>query len=163
MQRATLILRYGVGPVHARSASETARLLGVSPARVALLEHRGVGSLAGRSRRSGCGRTGVATATLAPVYGLLAEASIASLAGAAAALTDPGRGDVAGVRASGGERQDGPQGPADGDDENPASPSFGAPLGEGNPVLGDPLFLVLLAVVVACLASAARDLRRSMS
>lgn len=176
MQRTTLILRYGIGPVHARSEREAARLLDVSRGRLHRLERRGVRSLAGIGRTAACEQTGIADTTLVAVYDLLADTSLAGgfeqlpapleagvrLAGAAsAALEGRERGAVAGVRESGGAADGRPAVPDDEDDVSSAGPAF-TPFDEMSPSVDNPLFLVLLAIVVACLVSAAAEIRRAI-
>jgi hypothetical protein len=176
MQRTALILRYGVGPVQARSVKQTARLLDVSRGRVRLVERRGVRNLAGAGQDTSCERTGISAISLASVYELLTgSASSATeglspplaagvrLANAASAALDADGGAVAGARESGGERRDpSPEREADEDDVSSAGPSLANPFGSGGAALDNPLFLLLLAIVVACLASAAREIRRAV-
>jgi Sigma-70, region 4 len=161
-QRNTLVLRYGVGPVRRRSRDEAARLLDVSLGRVRLLERRAVRGLAEAGRSTGCEGTGISAGML---EGL--PASFAAGAGVAGALTaaleEGGSGAVAGVRQAGGEARDDALEPEG--DEGPAAsagPSLGNPFGSAGPALDNPIFLMLLAIVAACLASAAREIRRAV-
>lgn len=176
MQRTTLILRYGIGPVHARSGREAARLLDVSRGRVLRLERTGVRTLADLGSRTACEQTEIANITLLAVYDLLADTSLAGgleempapleagvrLAGAAsAALEGEGRGAVAGVRESGGAAKERSDKPIEDDDVSSAGPSL-SPFDEMKPSVDNPLFVILLAIVVACLASAAAEIRRAI-
>jgi sigma-70-like protein len=177
MQRTTLILRYGVGPVRPRSGREAARLLDVPRSRVRLLERRGVRSLAGLGRRAGCAESGLTRATLVAVYGVLAdmppagsfgqlpaslEAGLRLASAASAALEDEGRGAVAGARESGGGEPRDSDGPPREDDVASAGPSLGAPFDEVDPSVDNPLFLVLLGIVVASFVSAVAEIRRAI-
>jgi sigma-70-like protein len=175
MQRTTLILRYGIGPLRARSGSETARLLDLSRRRVRLLERRGLRRLAGIGRRTSCEGTGIAPTTLVSVYGLLSDTSTAAsyvlpapltagvrLAGAASVALADGEGAVAGTRESGEKRKNASSEPEEEGPMSSAGPSIGDPFGSADPALDNPFFLLLVAIVVACLASAAREIRRAV-
>ena len=175
MQRTTLILRYGVGPVRSRSAREAAQLLDVSRDRVRLLERRGVRSLAGIGRGSACAGTGIAQTTLVSVYDLLADTSTAGaqglpalfetgvrLAKAASVAEDEGETAGAGARESGGDRRGGSPEPEEDGPVSSAGPSLADPFGDAGLALDNPFFLILMAIVVACLASAAREIRRAV-
>jgi hypothetical protein len=177
MQRITLILRYGVGPLRDRTRRETARLLGVSRGRARLLELAGLSTLAGFGNAASCAQTGVSRTTLAVAYVLLTGASApmgdglsaplaagVALATMAAVALDEGEGAVAGAHDSRGERR-GTAGDPDGGEENgPVSsgPSLGDPFGAASRAIDDPLLLVLLAVVVAGMVSAARQVKRAL-
>lgn len=176
MQLTTLILRYGVGPVRPRTGKEAARLLDLSRRRVRLLERRGLRRLADAGQAAPCEGTGISRTSLAAVYELLTGTSTAAvealpaplaagvrLAIAASVALDEGEGAVAGARESGDEPKNASSDPED--EEGPVSsagPSLGDPFGAAGPALDNPLFLLLLAIVVACLASAARELRRAV-
>jgi hypothetical protein len=177
MQRAALILRYGIGPVHVRTGSEAARLLDVSRGRVRLLERRGVRALAGIGGGAACADTGVATTTLIAVYDLLTdtpsdgsldglpaplEAGVRLANAGAVALEDGDRGAVAGVRESGHEQRAEARQPEEDGPAASAGPSLGDPFEELDPRADNPLLIVLLAIVVACLVSAAREIKRAV-
>ena len=171
MQRTTLILRYGVGPLRARSGNEAARLLDISHRRVRVLERRGVRRLASYGEGASCAGTGVEQSTLMSVYDLLADTSTAGgtglpaalqagvlLASAATAALDEGDGAVAGERESGDEEDSITPDP----EEDGVVASLGNPFGLADPALDNPFLLVLLAIVVACLVSAGREIRRAL-
>jgi Sigma-70, region 4 len=171
MQRTTLILRYGVGPLRARSGKEAARLLDVSRRRVRVLERRGVRRLASYGEGASCAGTGVEQSTLTSVYDLLSDTSTAGgtglpaplqagvlLASAATAALEEGEGAVAGERESGDEEE----GISPDPEEDGVVSSLGNPFGLADPALDNPFLLVLLAIVVACLVSAGRELRRAL-
>jgi len=171
MQRTTLILRYGVGPLRARSGNEAARLLDISRRRVRVLERRGVRRLASYGEGATCAGTGVEQSTLMSVYDLLADTSTAGgtglpaalqagvlLASAATAALDEGEGAVAGERESGDEEESITPDP----EEDGVVSSLGNPFGLADPALDNPFLLVLLAIVVACLVSAGREIRRAL-
>jgi hypothetical protein len=178
MQRATLILRYGVGPVRPRSGEQAARLLDVSRSRVRVLERKGLRALARIDEGASCAATGVSQTTLAGVYELLTdwhaadvqalptplEAGVQLVIAAAAMLDDgEGEGAVAGVRESAGERRSASSG--DPEEDGPvasAGPALDDPFGEGDSAMDDPLLLALLALVVACLVSAGREVGRAL-
>jgi hypothetical protein len=181
MQRTTLILRYGVGPLRARSPREAARLLDVSGRRVRLLERRGVRALARTGDGSGCAGTGISRATLIDAYELVAgtsmagaerlpaplEASVRLATSATVALDEGDRaaggwGAVAGARESRGEKESASPEPNEGESVSPAGPSFGDPFGTGDSAFDDPRLLLLLLIVVACLISAGREIRRAL-
>jgi hypothetical protein len=175
MQRTTLILRYGIGRVRSRSAREAAQLLDVSKSRLRLLEGRGVRSLSRRGQGAACAGTGIAQSTLVAVYELLGESATrgqglpslletgARLAEAAAAtLEDEGEAAVAGVRESGTRRRDAAREPEKGGLLPFAGPALGDPFEDASSILENPLFLILVAITVACLASAAREIRRAV-
>jgi len=177
MQRTTLILRYGVGPVRARSPRGAARLLDVSRARVERLERRGVRSLQGIGGSAPCSQTGVSYDSLLEVYGLLTDAPVAGAfedlpapleagarlaAAGAVALEDDKRGAVAGARQAGGPEEDARPRPEKDEDVSSAGPSLGAPFADGASPLDDPLLLALLAIVAACLVSAGVEIRRAL-
>jgi sigma-70-like protein len=175
MQRTTLILRYGVGPLRARSGEEAARLLDVSRRRVRVLERRGLRKLASYGEGAGCADTGVEQSTLLSVYDLLSDASIAGgaglpaplqagvlLASAATAALGEGEGAVAGERESGGDEESMTPEPEEDGQVSSAGPSLGNPFGIADSALDNPLLLVLLAIVVACLVSAGREIRRAL-
>jgi hypothetical protein len=179
MQRATLVLRYGVGPVRARSEQQAARLLDLSRGRVRLLERRGMRNLARSGRGTSCEQTGISLTSLVAIYDLLTGSSTADaeglpaplaagvrLANAASVVLDEGMGAVAGVRDSGEERRHTSAEPEEEQKEegpvSSAGPSLGDPFGSADPGLDNPMFLLLLAIVVACLASAAREIRRAV-
>jgi hypothetical protein len=175
MERATLILRYGVGPVRVRSGRQAARLLDVSRSRVRQLERRAVRLLADAGRETSCERTGISQTSLVAVYDVLTGtpagagdlaaplAAGAELARAAAVSLDEGEGAVAGVRESGEAppRPDSPE-PEDDGPASSAGASLGNPFGDGDSAVDDPLLLLLLAIVVASLVSAAREIRRAV-
>lgn len=170
------MLRYGVGPAQPRSEKQAAELLAVSRGRVRLLEQRGLRSLTRSGRGSSCEQTDISLTSLVAVYDLLSGTAKASaeglpvplaagvrLANAATGALDDEVGSVAGARQSAEkphqtssepEEQEGPV--------SSAGPSLGNPFGAANPALDNPMFLVLLAIVVACLASAAREIRRAV-
>ena len=171
MQRTTLILRYGVGPLRARSGNEAARLLDISRRRVRVLERRGVRRLASYGEGASCAGTGVEQSTLMSVYDLLTDTSTAGgtglpaalqagvlLASAATAALDEGEGAVAGERESGDAEESITPDP----EEDGVVSSLGNPFGLADPALDNPFLLVLLAIVVACLASAGREIRRAL-
>ncbi len=173
MQRTTLILRYGVGPLRARSGNEAARLLDISRRRVRVLERRGVRRLASYGEGATCAGTGVEQSTLMSVYDMLADTSTAGgtglpaalqagvlLASAATAALDEGEGAVAGERESG-DDEEGITPEEDGQGSS-AGLSLGNPFGLADPALDNPFLLVLLAIVVACLVSAGREIRRAL-
>jgi hypothetical protein len=175
MQRTTLILRYGVGPVRVRSGRQAARLLDLSRGRVRLLERRGLRALTNAGRRTSCERTGISQASLVAVYDVLAGTSSAalaefpaplaaglSLARAATLALEQGEGAVAGARASVEEprRASSEEEEIIEDSPSSAGPSLGDPFGGGTS--GDAMLILMLAIVVACLASAARELRRAV-
>lgn len=183
MQRATLILRYGVGPLRARSRREAARLLDVSRGRVRVLERRGLRALANLGDGAGCADSGVSRTTLVAVYDLLTDTSTAGreglhapleagilMASAATVALDDGEGAVAGTRESGGKREhashgDKENGSSGAEEDGPvasAGPSIGDPFGLADPALDNPFLLVLLAIVVACMVSAGREIRRAL-
>jgi Sigma-70, region 4 len=175
MQRTTLILRYGVGPLRARSGDEAARLLDVSRRRVRVLERRGLRRLASYGEGASCAGTGVEQSTLLSVYDLLGDASIAGgaglpaplqagvlLASAATAALDEGEGAVAGEHESGGDEESTTPDPEEDGQVSSAGPSLGNPFGIADSALDNPLLLVLLAIVVACLVSAGREIRRAL-
>jgi hypothetical protein len=175
MQRTTLILRYGVGPLRARSDEEAARLLDVSRRRVRVLERRGLRKLASYGEGASCAGTGVEQSTLLSVYDLLGDASIAGgaglpaplqagvlLASAATAALDEGEGAVAGEHESGGDEESMTPDPEEDGQVSSAGPSLGNPFGIADSALDNPLLLVLLAIVVACLVSAGREIRRAL-
>jgi hypothetical protein len=176
MQRTTLILRYGVGPVRARSGKQAAQLLDLSRRRVRLLERRGIRTLANAGRRTSCERTGISRTSFVAVYDVLTGTSGAALeefpvplaagvelARAATVALEEGGGAVAGARQSGGARRHAPSEPEEVTEEPPSSagPSLRDPFGSGSEV-GDPMLILMLAIVVACLASAAREVRRAV-
>jgi Sigma-70, region 4 len=158
MQRTTLILRYGVGPLRARSSDEAARLLDLSRRRVRVLERRGLRRLASYGDGASCAGTGVEQSTLIAAP-LLAGVLLGS---AAPAAVDDSEGAVAGERASGDEEQSKPPVPEEDGPASSAGPSLGNPFGIADPALDNPLLLVFLAIVVACLVSAGRELRRAL-
>jgi hypothetical protein len=179
MQRATMVLRYGVGPVRAHSEQQAARLLDLSRGRVRRLEQRGMRNLASRGRGTSCEQTGISLTSLVAVYALMTGGSAADseglpaplaagvrLANAASALLDEEGGRVAGVRDSGEERRHASaEREEEPEEEGPASsagPSLGDPFASAAPALDNPMFLLLLAIVVACLVSAAREIRRAV-
>jgi hypothetical protein len=178
MQRITLILRYGVGPLRDRTRRETARLLGVSRGRARLLERGGLRTLAGFGKAASCAHTGVSQTTLAGAYLLLTGASAptgdglsapigagVALATLAAVALDDGEGAVAGARESRGERRGTAPDPEEGEEDGPVSsagPSLGDPFGAASRAVDDPLILLLLAVVVAGMVSAARQVKRAL-
>lgn len=175
LQRTTLILRYGIGPLRPRSRNEAARLLDLSRGRVRLLERRGLRTLAAIGRGASCEGTGVSRSTLVAVYGLLTGtagddgeelpalfAAGLRLADAASLALDEGGGAVAGVRESGEERRNASPEPEEEGPVSSAATWLGDPFGNVDPALDNPLFLLLLAIVVACLASAAREIRRAV-
>jgi hypothetical protein len=178
LQRATLVLRYGVGPVRARSEQQAARLLDLSRGRVRLLERRGMRNLARSGRSTSCEQTGISLTSLVAVYDLLTGGSTGGpeglpaplaagvwLANAASVVLDEGEGAVAGVRDSSEERRHTSAEPREEQEEGPVSsagPSLADPFGSADPGLDNPMFLLLLAIVVACLASAAREIRRAV-
>jgi hypothetical protein len=181
MQRATLVLRYGVGPLRARSGRETARLLDVARRRVRVLERRGLRALTRLDGGAACVDSGVSRMTLVAVYDLLTDTSATGgegihtslaaglrLANAATVALDGGEGAVAGARESGGDTENasrraeesappGEDGPV-----SSAGPSLGDPFGIADPPLDNPLLLVLVAIVVACMVSAGREIRRAL-
>jgi Sigma-70, region 4 len=176
MERTTLILRYGVGPVRARSGRQAARLLDISRGRVRLLERRAVRSLADAGRETSCERTGISQISLVAVYDILTGTfsptgsdlpapltAGARLARAAAAALDEGEGVVAGVRESSEvPRRPDPTEPEDDGPASSAGPSLGDPFEKDDSGADDPMLLLLLAIVVASLASAAREIRRAV-
>jgi Sigma-70, region 4 len=176
LQRATVVLRYGVGPVRARSEQQAARLLDLSRGRVRLLERRGMRNLARSGRGTSCEQSGISLTSLVAVYDLLTDSTADAqlpaplaagvrLANAAAVVLNEGEGVVAGVRDSGEERRHTSAGPEKEQREGPVSsagPSLGDPFGSADPSLDNPMFLLLLAIVVACLVSAAREIRRAV-
>jgi hypothetical protein len=175
-QQATLILRYGIGPIRPRSGRETAQLLDVSRRRVRLLERRGVRSLAGIGQDSACAGTGIGRTTLVAVYDLLLDTSApggralpplletgVQLANTASvALEDEQAAAVAGVRESGGDRREASLEPEEDGPVASAGPLLGAPFGDAGASLDNPFFLLLIAIAVACLASTAREIRRAV-
>jgi Sigma-70, region 4 len=175
-QRATLILRYGVGPLRARSRRDVARVLDVARERVRVLERLGARRLAGLGKEADCVGTGVSLTTLVAVYELLTDTTFNAfavglhapleqnfvLAGAAAAAVADGEGGVAGARETARSKGNGTPRP---DEDGPASsagPSLGDPFGTAKGALDDPAILVLLAIVVASLISAGREIRRAV-
>jgi hypothetical protein len=179
MQRATVVLRYGVGPVRARSEQHAAWLLDLSRGRVRLLERRGMRNLARSARGTSCEQSGISLISLVAVYDLLTGGSIAGaeglpapldvgvrLANAASVVLDEGEGTVAGVRDSREERRHTSAEPEEEQEEkgpvSSAGPSLGDPFGSVDRALDNPMFLLLLAIVVACLASTAREIRRAV-
>jgi hypothetical protein len=165
MQRATVILRFGIGSVRPRSGRQVARLLDVSPGRVRLLERRGVRALAGIDRGAAC--LGAGEGSLAAV--LEAGVRLANTVAAAldeagpgtVALDEDGQGAVAGARKSGGTGGGGSPPPEDGPVSS-AGPSLGDSFGDDGSAVDEPLFLLLVAIVVACLASAGREIMRAV-
>jgi hypothetical protein len=175
MERTTLILRYGLGPVRSRSGRQAARLLDVSRRRVGLLERRGLRRLADAGRGTSCERTGISQTSLVAVYDVLAGTSPAAvdefpapleagvrLARAATVALDEGEGAVAGVRESGEARRPASSEPEEDGPATSAGPSIADPFGGGDSGVDDPLLILLLAIVVASLASAAREIRRAV-
>ena len=181
MQRSTLILRYGIGPVRARSGREAALLLDVSRGRVRLLVQRGVRALSNLGPGAACRGSGLERTTVVALYGLVTdtpagafeelpatlEAGVLLANAASEALDDGGEAAVAGARESGVRESGGAQrarAPAPGEDGPVASagPSIGDPFDGLDSGLGNPFLLVLLAIVVACLASAAREFKRAV-
>jgi hypothetical protein len=182
MQRTTLILRYGIGPLPARSGGETARLLDLPRGRVRLLERRGLRAVAGLGRATPCEESGISRTSLVEAYELLSAgssadesppalaaglrlanaAAVALDGGAAAVALDRGAGAVAGARESGEERRSPSYEPGEDGPVSSAGPSLGDPFGDEDGPLDNPLLLVLLAIVVATLASAAGQIRRAL-
>jgi hypothetical protein len=179
MQRTTLILRYGVGPLRARSGREAGRLLDVSRSRVRVLERRGLRALARLGEDAGCAGTGISETTFVDVYELLTgmstaggeslrapfEAGVRLAAAATVALDESDGGDqgaVAGTRESGGEKENESSQPEEDRSVTPAGPLVGDPFGMGDWALDDPRLVLLLLIVVACLVSAGRELRRAL-
>ena len=176
LQRTTLILRYGVGPVRSRTRGETARLLQLPRGRVRLVERRGLRALDHLGDSPSCAGTGLSGTALVAIHELLlgtsslhgqtaaVEAGL-RLAGAATLALDEsgaGRGTVAGVRQSGGAPR-----------EDSIESGEDAPVSSGPALVGDlfgtvdsalnnPFLIALLAIVVACLASAGREIRRAI-
>jgi hypothetical protein len=174
-QRTTLILRYGIGPVRARSGKQAARLLDLSRRKVGLLERRGLRTLADAGRRTSCERTAVSPTSFVAVYDLLSATSVAAterfspavaagvmLARAAAVALEQGGGAVAGARESGGDpkRASSEQDEVTEEPPSSAGPSLGDPFGSGNS--DDAMVILMLAIVLACLASAVREVRRAV-
>lgn len=176
LQQTTLVLRYGVGPVRSRTRGETARLLQLSRGRVRLLERRGLRALDHLGDSPSCAGTGLSGTALVAIHELLigtsslpgqtapVEAGL-RLAGAAMLALDEsggGLGVVAGIRRSGGV----PHGDSIESEEDGAvssGPALGGdPFGTSDPALENPLLILLLAIVVACLASAGREIRRAI-
>jgi Sigma-70, region 4 len=177
LQRSTLILRFGVGPVSPRSRGEAARVLELSSGRVRRLEVVGMRSLVERGLNASCEGSGVTSATLVAVYALLADTSFADrfeplgpytppveagirLASAAGAEVQ-GEGAVAGVTQTDG-RQASDEEEVDEDDVSSAGPALGGPFASLEPSSENPIFLVLLAIAVACLGSALREIVRAV-
>jgi hypothetical protein len=166
--------------VRPRSGRQAARLLDLSRSRVRVLERRGLRALARIYEGAGCAGTGVSQTTLAGVYELLADWDTADvealpvqleagvrLATAAAAMLDDDEGDsqgaVAGVRESAEERPSAASGETE--ENGPlatAGPALDDPFGEGDRAIDDPLLLALLALVVACLVFAGREVGRAL-
>jgi hypothetical protein len=176
LQRTTLILRYGVGPLRNRTRNEAARLLQLSRGRVRLLERRGLRALNHLGDSPSCAGTGLSGTTLVAIHELLmgtssldghtgpVEAGLRLAGAAILALDESGgeRGAVAGVRQSGGgPREDSTQ-PGEGDPVSSGPALGGDPFGTADPALDNPLLIALLAIVVACLASAGREIRRAI-
>jgi hypothetical protein len=176
-QRSALVLRYGIGQVRPRSRREAAGLLGLSRTRLARIERSALRSLVSAGRRSSCERTGVALGTLVAVYGLLAERSfvdgLTTAATSAASGLDlmstltaagEGEGGVAGTRASGGDQGASEDSDGEGDDRpTPAgAPLLGTPFGEVEASPTNPLFIALVAVVLAGAAWVGRGLMRAV-
>jgi hypothetical protein len=173
-----MVLRYGVGPVRARSEQQAARLLDLSRGRVRLLERRGMRNLARSGRGTSCEQSGISLTSLVAIYDLLTGDSTADaqglpaplaagvrLANAASLVLDEGASAVAGMRDSGEERRHTSAGPEEEQEEGPmssAGPSLGDPFGSAEAALDNPMFVLLLAIVVACLVSAAREIRRAV-
>jgi Sigma-70, region 4 len=185
LQRTTLILRHGVGPLPRRTVDEAARLLDLPRGRVRLLERRGLRGLAGIGSGESCEGTGLARTTLVAIYDLLtgpstddgaapsalvavgvrvANAATVALDEGTGAMVgaDEGSGAVASVRESGDARRSPSSDPAEDGPVASAGPSLGDPFGDGGSSLDNPFFLVLLAIVVACLAFAASEIRRAV-
>jgi hypothetical protein len=177
-QRATLILLYGVGPVRPRSGRQAARLLDLSRSRVRVLESRGLRALARMGGTANCAGTGVSQTTLTGVYELLTEWSDAGVealpaplqagvrvanAAVAALDEDQSEGAVAGVRESAEERRSASSDdPEENDPLASAGPALDDPFGAGDSGIDDPLLLALLALVVAGLMSAGREVGRAL-
>jgi hypothetical protein len=149
LQRAVIVLRYGVGPATPRSQGRTARTLGLSRGRTKHLERAGVRSLARDSRRSNCENTGVATSTLFDVARivngpdfLLAAAGLKGEGGA-----DP-VGDVIAVKGTHASGGDGEQPHAAGG-FGPSIPFLSSPFGGA----GGPAGLLIAALVAAIAVS----------
>jgi hypothetical protein len=178
MQRSALIVRYGIGRIESRSARLAARALGMSRGRFRRLERRGVRSLAAASRSSSCERTGVARTTFAAVFWLLLNNSTGGVVATPAVALDPagggfrlasaplpgagGAGAVGGARESGaaqGRPRD--SGQVDGGTSGTA-PSLPTPFGDAQATPGSPLFVLLLAVVLAGAGLAARSVLRAL-
>jgi Sigma-70, region 4 len=149
LQRAVIVLRYGIGPATPRSQGRTARTLGLSRGRTKHLERAGVRSLARDSRRSNCENTGVATSTLFDVARivngpdfLLAAAGLKGEGGA-----DP-VGDVIAVKGTHASGGDGEQPHAAGG-FGPNIPFLSSPFGGA----GGPAGLLIAALVAAIAVS----------
>jgi hypothetical protein len=178
MQRSALIVRYGIGRIESRSPRLAARALGLSRSRFRRLERRGVRALVAASRRSSCERTGVARATFAAIFWLLLDRSAGGVVTMPAVVLEPagggvraasaqvpgagGAGAVRGARESGaaqGRRRD--SGQVDRGTSGTA-PSLTTPFGDLRATPGSPLFVLLLAVVLAGAGLAARSILRAL-
>jgi len=139
-----------------------------------MLERRGVRRLAGFGPQASCVGTGVLQTSLAAVYDLVTDtpapggglhaalATGALLAGAATSALEDGDGGVAGIEQSGGEP---PRPSPETEEDGPVSsagPSLTDPFGTGDSALDDPRVLLFLAIVLACMVSAAHEIRRAL-
>jgi Sigma-70, region 4 len=168
LQRTTLILRFGVGPVAARSRSAAARVLGLSRSRVRQLELTGIQSLEAQGQNAQCGGSSTMTTTLVAVHALLAGRladgfePLGSRPPAREGGTSPASGTGAGstARRSGpGTGQEDP--PLDHETMSSGGPVLGAPFANLQPSPNNPVFLVLLAITMACLVPAVREFVRA--
>ena len=165
MQRAVLVLRYGIGPGQPRSRARTARALGVSRTRVGVLERRGVRSLGRASRRTGCEHTGVARSTMFGIARLVSADSrtflmaLTGIGGPSGGLAKDIIG-VKGVSRSGSEDGPGLDLETDGGDDSIAT-TLAKPFGDldGSP---GPLLLALLAGILLSLGVVAREIVRAV-
>jgi hypothetical protein len=160
MQRVVLVLRYGVGSVDSRSRGATARDLGTSRQRVAVLERRGVRTLARTSRSTGCEHTGLGPSAVDDVFAVIVTSFVSdALAPAAILPGDPGaERDTSGVKAA---HQSGTAGGGEDDDAPPVAAST-LPLTDGQASPDDRIALLLLLAAVGSAAFLARGLLRAL-
>jgi hypothetical protein len=163
-----LVLHYGIGRFDKRSGRAVARALDLSHGRFRVLERRGLRSLVTRSRRSGCEDTGISVTSFVSVLQELADMWSGGDPAAPAGGGDlqlvsapaSGDGDVAGARQAGGDDSGGE--PADGNGGGGKGPLLRTPFGEVQASPGSPLFVVLLALVLAGAGLAGRTFLRAV-
>jgi hypothetical protein len=146
-QSDALILRYGIGPLHAQRPREAAHALDVSMTRFGLIHRRGLRNLVRQARLTPCENTPVAGETLSSAYAEAwqAMASVGQVAGAQREGGD-GRVAVLGVSRSDRGEDDGDSDDRSGGTKQPALSTFFGGLGPGT---DSPWFIALSAIMLA--------------